>query len=130
MVTLTYLLVGKVLNVFWCANQNLKVQNSTVIVDSETNSCSLEFFGYLASVWFWFQCGNAISEINSELKGFPMYEKWVGYIKQMHFFFQLNHKFFGTITQLKTYFDACIGRLRKIGGQKIDFISLLLNKFS
>ena len=38
MVTLTYLLVEKALNVFWCANQNLKVQNSTVSEDSETNS--------------------------------------------------------------------------------------------
>ena len=34
MVKLTYLLVGKVLNVFWCANQNLKFQNSTVSEDS------------------------------------------------------------------------------------------------
>ena len=45
--------MGKALKVFWCANQNLKVQNSTVSEDSETNSCSLDFF-YLASVWFWF----------------------------------------------------------------------------
>ena len=35
MVTLTYLLVGKALNMFWCANQNLKVQNLTVTEDSE-----------------------------------------------------------------------------------------------
>ena len=35
MVTLTYLLEGKALNVFWCANQNLKVQNLTVTEDSE-----------------------------------------------------------------------------------------------
>ena len=53
MVTLTYLLVGKALTCFWCANQNLKVQNSTVIEDSETNS--LEIF------FIWLQCGSVFS---------------------------------------------------------------------
>ena len=43
--TLTYLLgVGGALNVFffWCANQNLKVQNSTLSEDSDINLGSLE----------------------------------------------------------------------------------------
>ena len=65
MVTLTYLLVGKMLNVFWCANQNFKIQKSTVSEDSEKNSCSLEIF------FIWLQCGSgfkATSESHSELK--------------------------------------------------------------
>ena len=37
---------------FWCANQNLKVQNSTVSEDLETSSCSLEIF------FIWLQCGS------------------------------------------------------------------------
>ena len=52
MLTLTYLLVGKV---FGVQNQNLKVQNSTVSEDSETNSCSLEIF------FIWLLCGSAFS---------------------------------------------------------------------
>ena len=40
---------------FWCANQTLKVQNSTVTEDSETNSCSLEIF------FIWLQCGSGFS---------------------------------------------------------------------
>ena len=32
-------------------------------------------FIYLASMWFLFQCGNAISESHSELKGFPNVSK-------------------------------------------------------
>ena len=55
MVTSTYMLVGKALNVFWCANPNLKVQNSTISENSETNSCSLEIF------FIWLQCGSCFS---------------------------------------------------------------------
>ena len=33
-------------------------------------------------------------------------------------------------TSLSNNVDTCIGRLQKSGGQKLDLISLLLNKFS
>ena len=55
MVTLTYLLVGKALNVFLVCKSNLNVQNSTVSEDSETNSCSLEIF------FIWLQCDSGFS---------------------------------------------------------------------
>ena len=79
MVTLTYLLVGKGLNMFLVCKSKLK--SSELDCQWRLGDKFIENFLYLASVWFWFQCGNAISESQSKLKGFPMCQKWVGYIK-------------------------------------------------
>ena len=65
MVTLTYLLVGKALNVFLVSKSKFK--SSELKCQRRLGDKLIGNFLYLASVWFWFQCGNAISESHSEL---------------------------------------------------------------